>query len=166
MVKAHLLEPVQFAFRDEQTRPDKLRGLVDFGPYRDLQRKPNFGFVFPVEYRDYANRLYLSLKNGVGAFKGVETTFRFPLSKDQVFQVSDFSILNRNHQEAASLYQEAILEWQATQSQQLPDMFFVLHTRTSASEVDTPYYACKARLLTQGILSQNVTADLLSDEAK
>jgi hypothetical protein len=166
MVRAHLLDAVQFAFRDEQSRPDKLRGLVDFGPYTDLQRTPTFGFVFPVEYRDYANRLFLALKNGVGAFKGVETTFRFPLTKDQVFQISEFTIQNRNHHEAATLYQDAILNWQAKQSQSLPDMFFVLHPRTSASEADTPYYGCKARLLTQGILSQNVTADLLSDEAK
>jgi argonaute-like protein len=166
MVRAHVLDPVQFAFRDEQSRPDKLRGLVDFGPYKDLRQRPNFGFVFPVEFRDFANRLFLALKNGVGSFKGVETTFRFPLTKDQVFQVSDFTIRDRTHHEASTLYQDAILNWQAKQSKSPLDMFFVLHPRTPASDADTPYYACKARLLTQGILSQNVTADLLSDEAK
>jgi hypothetical protein len=166
MVRAHRLDAVQFAFRDEQSRPDKLRGLVDFGPYKDLPQRPNFGFVFPVEYRDYANRLFLALKNGVGSFKGVETTFRFPLTKDQVFQVSDFTIANKNHHDAAALYEDAILNWQGKQSHSVPDMFFVLHPRTSLSEGNTPYYACKARLLTQGILSQNVTADLLGDEAK
>jgi hypothetical protein len=165
-VKANLLDPVQFAFRNEQSRPDKLRGLVDFGPYADLQRAPRFGFVFPAEYRDYANRLFLALKNGVGAFKGVETTFRFPLTRDQVFQVSGFNIENRSHHEAATIYENAIVNWQTKQSQPTPDLFFVLHPRTPASETDTPYYACKARLLSQGILSQNVTADLIGDQAK
>ncbi|HTV59437.1 MAG TPA: Piwi domain-containing protein [Verrucomicrobiae bacterium] len=131
-----------------------------------MQRAPRFGFVFPTEYRDYANRLFLALKNGIGAFKGVETTFRFPLTRDQVFQVSGFSIGTRNHHESATIYENAIVNWQAKQSQPAPDLFFVLHPRTPVSETDTPYYACKARLLTQGILSQNVTADLISDEAK
>lgn len=165
-MRANLLDPVQFAFRNEQSRPDKLRGLVDFGPYVDLQRTPRFGFVFPSEYRDYANRLFLALKNGVGAFKGVETTFRFPLTRDQVFQVSGFSIGHRSHHEAAKVYENAIVNWQAKESQPTPDLFFVLHPRTPPSETDTPYYACKARLLSQGILSQNVTAELISDQAK
>lgn len=166
MVRAHLLPAVQFAFRDDQSRSDKLRGLLDFGPYRDLTGKPTFGFVFPNEYRDYANRLYLALKNGIGSFNGVESMFRFPLSKDQVFQVSDFSIKNKSPHDAAKLYESAILNWQAAQMQSRPDMFFILHPHTPASEADTPYYACKARLLSEGVLSQNVTVDLLEDEPK
>jgi len=119
-----------------------------------------------LSIRDYANRLFLALKNGVGSFKGVETTFRFPLTKDQVFQVSDFTIANRTIRCGGTFNEDAILNWQGKQSHSVPDMFFVLHPRTSLSEGNTPYYACKARLLTQGILSQNVTADLLGDEAK
>lgn len=165
-MKAYSLPPVQFAFRDDQSRPDKLRGLVDFGPYRDLKAAPTFGFVFPVEYRDFANSLYLALKNGTGSFKGVESTFRFALSKDQVFQVSGFSIRNRDHHSAARLYEDAILNWRGSATTSVPDMFFVLHPQTPASVMDTPYYACKARLLTEGILSQNVTSDLIADEAK
>jgi hypothetical protein len=165
-VKAHTLAPVQFAFRDDQSRPDKLRGLVDFGPYRDLKSTPTLGFVFPVEYRDFANSLYLALKNGTGSFKGVETTFRFPLAKDQVFQVSGFSIRDKDHHSTARLYEDAILNWRAGRSTTTPDMFFVLHPHTPVSETDTPYYACKARLLTEGILSQNVTSELIRDEAK
>jgi hypothetical protein len=165
-VRAYTLPPVQFAFRDDQSRPDKLRGLVDFGPYRDLGSIPTFGFVFPLEYRDLANNLYLALKNGTGSFKGVETTFRFPLSKSQVFQVSGFSIANKGHHAAAKLYEDAILNWRSGVGATAPDMFFVLHPRTPASEMETPYYACKARLLSEGVLSQNVTTDLIGDEAK
>lgn len=165
-MNAHVLQPVQFAFRNEQSRPDKLRGLTDFGPYRDLSKIPTFGFVFPNEYRNYANQLFLSLKNGIGAFKGVETTFRFRMTKDQVFQVSDFSIQGKNAHDAAETYQDAILNWNSGPQSSRPDMFFVIHPQTPVSEADTPYYACKARLLGEGILSQNVTAGLIADEAR
>jgi argonaute-like protein implicated in RNA metabolism and viral defense len=164
VVKALILPPVQFAFRDDQSRPDKLRGLVDFGPYRDLSTIPTLGFVFPTEYREEANRLYLALKNGVGSFRGVESTFRFKLSKEQVFQVSGFSISGKK--DAASLYEQAIMNWEALQGSKRPDIFIVIHPHTPASEADTPYYACKARLLSEGILSQNVTSDLIRDEDK
>jgi len=165
-VKAQILPAVQFAFKNEQSRGDKLRGLVEFGPYKDLPGAPVLGFVFPDEYRDQANRLYLSLKNGIGSFKGVATTFRFPLSKEQVFNISGFSIRGRNPSEAARLYEDAILKWIASGREPRPDLFFVLHPQTPHSEVDTPYYACKARLLTEGILSQNATIDLISDESR
>lgn len=165
-MKAQILAPVQFAFRDEQSRTDKLRGLVEFGPYSDLSHSPCLGFVFPDEYRDLANRLYLSLKNGIGSFKGVETTFRYRLSKDQVFRISGFSIQGRKPADAAKLYEEAILEWRGSGKYQLPDLFFVIHPQTPQSEADTPYYACKAKLLTEGILSQSVTADLIHDESR
>jgi argonaute-like protein implicated in RNA metabolism and viral defense len=164
-VKATRLEPVRFVFRDEQSGPDKLRGLVDFGAYRDLKSLPTFGFVFPNEYRDQANHLFLALKNGIGSFKGVETTFRFPLTREQVFQVSDFTVAGKDHHDAAAVYRDVILNWKA-KSGLVPDMFFVLHPQTPATEIDTPYYACKARLLTDGVLSQNVTAELIKDEAK
>jgi hypothetical protein len=131
-----------------------------------LSHVPTFGFVFPNEYRDYANQLFLSLKNGIGSFKGVETTFRFPLTRDQVFQVSDFSIVGKDHHDAAKSYQDAILNWHSGTQNLHPDMFFVIHPQTPASEADTPYYACKARLLSEGILSQNVTVGLIADEAR
>ncbi|MCL4853699.1 MAG: hypothetical protein KJZ78_20275, partial [Bryobacteraceae bacterium] len=88
------------------------------------------------------------------------------LTKDQVFQVGGFSIQGRDHHYAAQAYRDAILNWNSGQSNSRPDMFFVIHPQTPASEADTPYYACKARLLGEGILSQNVTADLIGDQAK
>jgi hypothetical protein len=144
-----------------------MRGLIEFGPYRGMPNAtPTFGFVFPSEYREQANRLFLYLKNGVGPFKGVESTFCFPLNKDQVFSVTGFSIRNSTPHDAARTYAEAILNWHRTRPGERPDLFFILHPRTPLSERDTPYYACKARLLQEGILSQSVTLDLLNDEAQ
>ena len=45
-MKAQILPAVQFAFKDEQSRADKLRGLVEFGPYKDLPRAPVLGSSF------------------------------------------------------------------------------------------------------------------------
>ena len=165
MVRAHILPPVQFAFQKNRSRPDKLRGLQEFGPYRLLDNQsPQFGFVFPSEHRHLANQLFLALKNGVGVFKGVETTFRFSLNNDQVFAVSDFSIGRKSPKDAAQTYVDAILE--RTHKHGKPDLFFVLHPQTQASELDTPYYECKIKLLQGGILSQNVTLELIKDEPK
>lgn len=162
-MKAHILPSVQFAFRDDQSRSDKLRGLVEFGPFSGSVEEPTFGFVFPTEYRDSANHLYLALKNGMGSFKGVESTFRFRLSRNQVFPVTGFSIRGRNPHDAAKSYEDAILHWSNAQSHQ-PHIFFVIHPQTTSYEADTPYYRCKAKLLGEGLLSQNVTVDLLQDE--
>lgn len=166
MLRAFRLDKVRFAFCNEQTHTEKLRGLVDFGPYRGLTADPYFGFVFPAEFRDSANQLYLALKNGVGSFKGVETTFRFRLTREQVFQISDFSIRDKTPREAAAIYRDAILRWRSAQGRQIPDIFFVLHPQSAPADADTPYYKSKAKLLTDGILSQNVTFELLEDEAK
>ena len=175
MFKAYPLPPVTFAFGrhpgPDKLRglgPDKLRGLQEFRPYQEIatNKPPRFGFVFPSKYRDQANRLYLALKNGIGYFRGVESTFQFPFQREQVFPVTGFSIPeNVKPQEAARIYADAILSWNKRTNEH-PDMFFVLHPRTSKWEEETPYYECKTILLQEGILSQNVTVELIDDSAK
>ena len=130
---------------------------------------PRFGFVFPAESRDYGNRLFLALKNGIGLFRGVENTFRFALSKEQVFSipVSDVQLSSSaDHEHNARAYADAILSWHNKQERDRPDLFFVLHPKTSGSDRATPYYKAKAILLSNGILSQNVTLDLLNSSAQ
>jgi len=168
MVKASLLSPIRFAFRDNNSLPDKLRGLQEFGPFSpSTPGIPKFGFVFPTEYRDDANKLYLVLKNGVGPFKGVETTFRFPLRREQVSAVTDFSVQGKSPREAARIYAGAVLNSVARQRRETrPDLFFIIHPETPSAEPETPYYECKAALLKAGLLSQSVTHELITDDAK
>jgi hypothetical protein len=164
MFKAYVLPTVTFAFGQNKSA-DKFRGLQMFGPHREVavSQPPRFGFVFPSEYRDHANRLYLALKNGVGYFRGVESTFRFLLQKDQVFPVTGFSIPERTKpSEAALIYADNILSW-SERANQRPDLFFILHPRTSRWDAETPYYKCKALLLQQGFLSQDVTVELIDN---
>jgi argonaute-like protein len=162
----YILPPVRFAFGSNRGT-DKFRGLQEFGPYGalDLATPVRFGFVFPTGYNNFANQLYLALKNGIGYFRGVESAFRFGLRKDQVFPITGFSVPDSlNSHDAARSYTDAILTW-IEQNRERPDLFFILHPRTPTREGDTPYYRTKAALLSRGILSQSVTFDLLQDSS-
>ena len=123
--------------------------------------------MFPTEFRDHANTLYLALKNGIGYFKGVETVFRLRLNKDSVFPISGFS-LGTGHRpsEIAHAYTDAILSWSAKNAPDQPDLFFVIHPKTQRFETGTAYYECKALLLQEGILSQSVTQELIDDRSQ
>jgi hypothetical protein len=166
MYKAYTLPPVIFAFNNKKGA-DKFRGLQDFGPHQQIKTngQPTFGFVFPSQYRDYANRLYLALKNGIGYFRGVESAFRFTLDREHVFSVTGFTVPpGQRANDAARAYTDAILSW-LTRNNERPDMFFILHPRTPSWEGNTPYYQTKAALLQKGILSQSVTFDLIDDSS-
>lgn len=157
-------------FGGGQCGSDRLRGLVANGPFRPITLDhPRFGFVFPSENRDDANRLFQALKNGIGYFRGVENTFRFPLRTDQVFAIPVAGVHVSpvaDHSKNAHAYAKAILAWHSEQPKQKADMFFVLHPKTGQSVVGTEYYECKAQLLQEGILSQNVTLDLLRNRSQ
>jgi argonaute-like protein implicated in RNA metabolism and viral defense len=164
------LPTVQLAFGGGQYGTDKLRGLLAHGPFRCLENaNPRLGFVFPNESRDYGNRLFLALKNGIGLFRGVENTFRFGLSKEQVFSIPVTGVQltsSADHERNAIAYADAILSWQSKRQKCRPDLFFVMHPKTSESDRGTPYYKAKALLLKEGILSQNVTLDLLNNPSQ
>lgn len=167
-MKAFDLPSVVLSFQNNQSGHDKLRGLLKLGPYRALKTsRPRFGFVFPDGYRDYGNRLFLALKNGIGPlFPGIENTFRFEMTKEQVFHVPVSPPKSMEPKELAGKYTEAILDWTSTHTGPWPDIFYVLHPKSPSWILDTPYYNCKASLLEQGILSQNVTFELLDNESQ
>jgi argonaute-like protein implicated in RNA metabolism and viral defense len=159
------LEPSGFRFapnNDSAIHNDRMRGMITFGPYRTLSRPPTLAFVFPEGYRDAANQLYLGLRNGVGPFPGIQNLFRVKLERDQVQAVTGFSLPNRhNHHDSALRYKNAVENW-VQNEKFVPDIFINLHPRSMGWEEDSPYAATKAVLLKDGLLSQNVTFDLLS----
>jgi hypothetical protein len=144
---------------------DKLKGLQRFGPYRPLQGKKRFGFVFPSGYNDLANDLYRALRTGIGFFRGFPEVFKTHFERAQVFSITGFSVDNQNPKDASKRYAEAIHNW-IDKSGESADLFFVIHERTSPWEDDTPYHACKALLLEHGILSQNVTTELIRSRSQ
>jgi argonaute-like protein implicated in RNA metabolism and viral defense len=153
-------------FRFSPTNPaaihdDRMRGILKFGPFRRVEKSPQIAFVFPKAYREAANTLYLALRNGIGFFKGMPTVFKVPLEKDQVIPISDFELRDRyNHRDSAARYRDAIQKWMNVHDQR-PDIFITLHPKTMGWEDDSEYAATKAVLLREGLISQNVTFELI-----
>jgi hypothetical protein len=166
MFSAYVLPPVKLVF-GTGSGADRFRGLQNFGPYRAIPggHEPCFGFVFPTEFRDDANKLYLALRNGIGYFKGLERMFRIPLQKNTVEPITGFSIDGLSHEDAGRKYADAVVSWYAKQRRK-PDLCFVIHPKTPDWEEQTPYYFCKALLLQEGILSQGVTHDLIDSSTQ
>jgi argonaute-like protein implicated in RNA metabolism and viral defense len=145
---------------------DRMRGIVKYGPFKRVEGAPRFAFVFPKAYRDAANTLYLALRNGIGFFKGMPTVFKVPLEKDQAIQISDFELKDRyNHRDSAARYRDAIQNWMNSHDD-LPDIFITLHPKTMTWEEDSEYAATKALLLREGLISQNVTFELIQSSAQ
>jgi argonaute-like protein implicated in RNA metabolism and viral defense len=169
MFDARIYRNVGFRFSPqtrEHTHLDKLRGLVKFGPYKPITIEPRIGFVFPDGYRDYANNLYLALRNGIGYFKGLSTLFKVPFEREQVFPITGFSLPNpHDHEDSAKRYRDAILSWKSKPGQ-AADIFINLHPKSLAWEEDSAYGACKAVLLEAGISSQNVTFELIDNTSQ
>lgn len=169
MFKANYLTVPDFRFSKENPQhvaSDSFRGLARFGPYGEISGTPKFGFVFPQGRKDDANNLYRALRNGVGYFRGFSNMFRVPLEKEQVFPITGFEIRDyRDPHDSSRAYADAILEW--TRSHRInPDLMFVLHPKTPSWQEESPYHSCKAALLGQGFLSQNVTLELINNSAQ
>lgn len=169
MFKARFLTPPEFRFSREhpdKTATDTFRGLSRFGPYREVQGKPTFGFVFPQRHKDDANNLYRALRNGVGYFRGFSNMFRIPFEKEQVFPITGFELRDyRDPHDSARAYAEAILNWTHNHNVS-PHLIFVLHPKTPHWQQESPYHACKAALLAEGYMSQNVTLELVNNSAQ
>jgi hypothetical protein len=165
MIRAFSLPATKFVFGGGNLHSDKLRGLQEYGPFRQVESKiPRFAFLFPTEYREKANSLYLALKNGVGYFPGVENVFRYALRRTSVSSVGTFSIAGKNAEEQVRAYIEALRAWLTSAGERVDLVFIILpqHTRLDASGI---YYRCKALLLREGLLSQGVTPEVIDDPA-
>jgi argonaute-like protein implicated in RNA metabolism and viral defense len=169
MFEARFLKGSSFRFSQsdpELVHPDKMRGLLKWGPYRRLEREPRIGFVFPEGYRDQANNLFLALRNGIGYFKGLSTLFKVGFDRKQVFPITGFKLRNpHDHHEAAARYRDAITSWRQTHQEEA-DIFLNIHPKSLAWEEDSAYAACKAVLLEAGIISQNVTFELINNASQ
>ena len=145
---------------------DRMRGIIRFGPYRKVTKPPQIAFVFPNGFRDQANTLYLALRNGIGLFKGLPSVFKVPLEKDQVVAITGFTLRNRfDHHDSALRYRDAIQNW-INLNGSTPDLFVNLHPKSMGWEDDSAYSATKAVLLKDGLLSQNVTFELIQNSTQ
>ena len=118
---------------------DRSWGIIRFGPYRRIAiNAPRLAFVFPEGYRDAANSLYLALRNGIGAFKGLPSVFKFALEKDQVYGHHRFHAGSRDHHhDGAHLGYRDAYQAGIQANRLIPDIFITyLHPRSMTWDED------------------------------
>jgi hypothetical protein len=169
LCKYHTLPPRIYEFgRGGQNRDfSQYQGIQKFGAIKPSKTKnPFFVVVFQESDKDLANKLYLSLKNGIGYFPGIKKFFNIELSKDDLLGIRiDLSgIPTANYSRIAEEYTKALIE----KIPDLPkdrDIFAYLIIPKTPYYIDpSPYYSCKAVLTSKGIHSQAVDRTLLSNE--
>lgn len=141
----------------------KTEGMIKAGPFeKPLVPVPVCGFIFAESHRVDARKLYSALKEGIGYFGGTQKWFRMGIARDAVIHISGFDVeKSMSPAESALLYKKALEKWLASGPTRMPDIFFVVHDRTERDEGTSPYYICKSILLSRGIMTQNVTVDLI-----
>ena len=159
-----------FLYREDKTMAGnkKTEGMLRCGPYQQQPIvKPVFGFLFAESHRNDARKLFAGLRDGTGYYKGFQAWFRVPISNDSVVSVSGFDVTpDLSPAEAAVEYAKYLENWLGAYHGPLPDIFFIVHHKTEHEEESSPYYACKALLLRKGVMTQNVTVDLIRNSSQ
>jgi hypothetical protein len=165
MVRVEELRPSKVLAGSHALGSSAFQSLKASGPFSagECPADPTVLFVFPQNYRDQANRLFLALKNGVGPFPGVERLFKFRLATSRVQRLTEFALpVADSHGHRAQAYVDAI-EAEVKTLHPKPDIALVIHPKTDAFTEDNPYLAAKFHLLKSNIPTQIVTADLIDN---
>lgn len=158
------LTPPSFLGSGNRTFDSAVRSIRQGGPFdkSTCSSAPRVLFVFPEEFKDLANRLFLVLRNGVGPFSGSDAWFGFSLSTNNVKRVESFTIRGKSDQQSAEAYKQSIESVLATDARF--DAALVIHEKTLRTELANPYLYTKFPLLLRNIPTQIVTTDVLDDE--
>jgi hypothetical protein len=157
---AYRLQRPPYSYSEEGTKtdPDKLRGLLRYGPLRLAPvRQPKCLFIFLDGDRGHANKLYLSLRNGVSRFPGCKQLTGIILERDQVEALRIPSVNPANQ---ARAFADEIENYMNGKTEK-PDFAFVLHSNQPTVQVEDPYGAAKAALTKHAIPSQYIGWELL-----
>jgi hypothetical protein len=156
----------QYVFSDdgESTHVDKLRGLMRYAPLKpSLIVEPNYLFVFAEEDKDYANKLYTTLKKGIGSFPGSEQFVGLPISTSKLEAMRlPNSVYRMGHEK--QLF-DAICD-QVGKLSRVPDFAYIIGDNRWKYQRPTPYGAIKAGLLKNNIQSQMVTKQLMDADSQ
>jgi len=163
---ARYLQPPICEFKDRKERrggDERYRGLRIDGPYDGgrVPPDPKILFVFPNEFRSYANQIYHELRTGNNQFPGMAAMFGVNMTPEQVARTAKFTVKGMSRGGAAKAYSRAIEE--SLKMDGSADIALVLCEKTLYQEIPSPYYASKTTLAAHGIPSQIVTVDLLNN---
>lgn len=163
---ARYLSPPICVFNNGKERrggDERFRGLRSYGPYDSSQvpHNPTLLFVFPQEYRDFANQIYHGLRTGNNQFPGMVAMFGVNLTRESVMRSATFTTQGLSRQAAAESYKRSIEDTLKLNGR--PDFALVICEKTQDYEMPSPYYASKSILSASDIPSQVVTIDLLNN---
>lgn len=146
------------------THTDKFRGMLKYAPLKSARvPDPNYLFIFREDERDFANRLYLALRNGIASFPGSGQFAGVSIGREQVdsLRLPPSSIEPGKEKELAELVYQDITKRAAK-----PDFVYVIGDQSWRYHRPSAYGAIKAALLRLGIPSQMVTKQLMQAEAQ
>lgn len=80
----------EYVFHHGSTSHSQFQGIRNYGPYRQLNGRVKYIFIFEDRYKSFANDLYLSLvgKLNPGTFSGLSSMFKLKLGLDDVVRIS------------------------------------------------------------------------------
>lgn len=155
-----------YVFSDDgaNTHVDKLRGLLRYSPLRPARTpEPHYLFIFCQNDRDYGNKLYFTLRNGVASFPGSHQFVGLPISTEKLDSLRLPPEMYQPGRER-ELY-EAVCS-HLNNATQKPDLAYIIGDTGWKYQRPSPYGAIKAALLRSGIPSQMVTKQLMQSESQ
>ncbi len=137
---------------------DKLRGLLRYQPLKLADTSsPKCLFIFTHDDRDHANRLFLSLRNGISNFPGCKQLVGLSLESENV---EPLRVTFKNMNDPARGFYDSINNYFGTTTGK-PDFAFVIFSKRPDPRITDPYPAAKAALTKKGVPSQYVSWELL-----
>lgn len=155
-----------FRFKDEKVHSDRRRGLIKHGPLKEAPvSKPNLLFVFTEDDKDFANRLYITLRNGVGQFPGCDSFVRISIERDRLASIR-INDPKSGYKELAQVFAKELENYLSDEKNPRPDFAFVINSKQENPYYPDPYQASKAVLVKHGIPSQYVSHELIRLETQ
>jgi len=114
-------------------------------------------FIYTEKEREMANKLYLSLRNGIASYPGCKRLTGISIERDNVIGLK---IPNVSDDKIAQAYFDEIQNY-LQGAKVLPDFAFILYSRQPRSPKLDPYCTSKVALSKHGIPSQYVSLELL-----
>ena len=155
----HLKRPLySYSSEARKTHYDKLRGLLQHTPFKAPKiTEPKCMFVFTEDDAQNANKLYLSLRNGIAKFPGCKQLTGISLEKENVEAIR---VPKKNDSNLADAFYDSINS-QLSNVNKKPDFAFILYSKQPNFNVKDPYESAKAALTKHGVPSQYVSYELL-----
>lgn len=148
VIKADTLKPKTYIFKGRKTANSQFNGVMQHGPYEEVQKEPFYYYVYKEEHKSYGQELVKALNGSFFTFKGLDKLHLPKQSKANTkgITLNDFTIQEINR----------ILEEVKSNEQNNPIIISV----TPEKEEDF-YYQLKHQCLQENIPVQTVHTETI-----